>query len=78
MAKQTGFELWDMESRNLVDDYDSEEQALSALVAATNRYGDAYAARLSLVAVGPRGKLHEVASGQLLVARIKARRTAIA
>jgi len=71
-----GFELWDNESGNLMGDYDTEEEALAAIGEAVTIYGPDYAQAVTLLRVGPRGRLKRIATGADLV--VSARESAAA
>lgn len=64
-----GYELWEMQSRNLMGDYDTEGEALAAVAAALGAHGPAYVDCLMLVRVGPRGGLTRLAAGRQLAER---------
>jgi hypothetical protein len=66
-----GFELWDERSRNLMGDFDTEEEALAALSYALEKYGPEYARSIVLIRVGPRGGLKRVADGDDLAVRAR-------
>ena len=64
-----GFELWEMHSRNLMADYDTEAEALAAVAAAISAHGPDYIDSVMLVRVGPRGGLTRLAAGRQLAER---------
>jgi hypothetical protein len=45
----TAYEFWEMGSGNLMDSFDSQEEALDALADAIKRHGPAYADSIMLV-----------------------------
>jgi hypothetical protein len=65
-----GFELWDNESGNLMGDYDTEEEALTALDAAIKEYGPSYADSIALLCIFPSGPAR-IADGADLVVRTR-------
>jgi hypothetical protein len=65
----TAFELWEARSHNLMADFDTEAEALSAIAEAIYRYGPGYADSIVLIRVGPRGGLKRVAAGVDLAER---------
>lgn len=52
------FEIWDIESGNLLGSYDSEEEALAVVHDALNRHGREYVEALALVREGPSRIVH--------------------
>jgi hypothetical protein len=67
-----GFELWEIESRNFVADFDTEAAALDAVARGIREHGPAYVETLVLIRVGPRGGLTRLAAGRQLADRIQA------
>ena|SRR5688572_10988490 len=65
------FELWDERSRNLMGDFESEQEALLVLSQALQKHGFDYADSIVLIRVGPRGGLKRVASGTELARRAR-------
>jgi hypothetical protein len=63
-----GFELWDVQSRNLLADFDTEAEALAAVADALDASGMRAVDSLVLLRVGPRGGLTKtkVAAGDKL------------
>ncbi len=57
------FELWDIETNNLVGAYSSEAAALSVVLGAIAVYGDAYAYTLALVREDRDGETTTLAMG---------------
>lgn len=68
----SGFEIWDLQLRSLVGDYDSEHQALKAVGDAIRLSGESRVQDLALVRVGPRGGLTRIAAGAELAKRASA------
>lgn len=63
------FELWNVESGNLVGSFATEESALAAVCEAIQRNGERYGEALALGCEGSRGDSKIVASGRQLVER---------
>lgn len=57
------YQLWNTRSRNLVDAFDSERDALLAVVAAVDAHGWEYVERLLLVSEGRAGVTTTLAAG---------------
>ena len=66
------YELWDMDTGNLVAAFDSETSALTAAGELMALNADVYPTMLTLLAVGERGELTTIASGEALGARVDA------
>lgn len=66
-----GYELWDTESRNLLDDFDTEAEALEAVreLIALNGPGTTDALALTLVTAD--GRMTTLAMGDALAARAR-------
>jgi hypothetical protein len=64
------FELWNVESGNLLGSFATEETALVAVREAIQRNGESYAEALALGREGSRGQSMVVASGRQLVDRV--------
>lgn len=60
------YAVWEIQSRNLVDDFDNEHDALSLVWENIKHNGPAIADTLSLNVEDEAGELHFVASGQEL------------
>ena len=67
-----GYELWDMESRNLLDDFDTESEALEVIRELIELNGVACTGALALTYVGTDGRMTTLATGDALVARLEA------
>jgi len=65
LSMATAYELWEMRSGNLMDSFESQEEALSALADAIRRYGPSYADSIMLV-FGCGDESKEIASGRYL------------
>ena len=63
------FELWDIITRNMIVDYEIEEEALLAVRYAVIGHGQDYAAALALVREDSRGRMTTLATGLMLVER---------
>jgi len=70
-----GYELWDTESRNLLDDFDTEAEALEAVRALIDLNGDACTIGLALTRVGTGGRMTTLAMGEDLALRARAATT---
>lgn len=70
-VSQASFELWDQESRNLMGDYGTENEALVAVGKAVSTYGSDYADSIVLLRIGPRGGVKRIAAGADLAERAK-------
>ena len=68
-AAIAGYELWDVESRNLLDDFDSEADALAAVRALIALNGADATRALALTQIGADGRMTTVAMGEALSAR---------
>ena len=60
------YELWDMETRNLVGTYESQEAALEMVRNAVGRHGVEHAESLALGSEDARGNVRQIAAGQAL------------
>lgn len=63
------YELWDMNSLNLVGSYDNEAEALNVVAGAIARYGDGYVEGLALVHENSHGQSRTLAEGTTLLER---------
>ncbi len=63
------FELWDMNSRNLVGTFDTEEAALESVRDAIERHGRNYVNTLALGREDSRGRSKMIAAGTALAER---------
>lgn len=70
-----GYELWDTESRNLLDDFDTEAEALEAVRALTSLNGAGCTGSLALTRVDADGRMTTMAMGDALAMRAEAART---
>jgi hypothetical protein len=61
-----GFELWDMESRNLLDDFDTEDEAVEAVRELIALNGAGCADALALTRVDADGRMITLAMGAAL------------
>jgi hypothetical protein len=66
------YELWDTESGNLIQAYESESDALALVRAALDAYGPSYATDLALLVDSGRGDLRTLAAGTELAGRARA------
>ena len=64
-----GYELWDTESRNLLDDFDTEAEALEAVRELTALNGSACTNALALTRVDSDGRMTTMAMGAALATR---------
>jgi hypothetical protein len=68
------YELWDTESRNLIEAFDSEARALAAIRRALKLHGPESVATLALVLEDEEGNSRTIALGRELVQRADPRR----
>lgn len=68
------YELWDTESRNVVGEFDSEAEALAAVLEAVDENGDEAAALFTLIAVHDNGTSNGIAGGARLIDLARRRR----
>ena len=61
------FELWDIESGNLIGAYDSQEAALTIVRDANTRHGASYVRGLLLSRENSRGRSRTIAMGDALL-----------
>ena len=61
------YELWDMDSRNLIGGYDRKRDALDAVRKNVRQHGEQVVRGIALISIGPRGKGHVVAEGDELL-----------
>lgn len=66
------FQLWEMESANLVGSYPTEDAALAVVRAAIEKHGRESMAAVVLLREGARGRLTKIAEGAALVDRARA------
>jgi hypothetical protein len=71
-ATSTGYELWDTQSRNLLEDFDTEAEALAAARELIELNPASYPDALALCRVDGPGRLVTLAKGAELAARIRA------
>lgn len=71
-AEIAGFELWDIESRNLLDDFDTEDEALDMVRQWIALEGASSIDALALTRVDRDGRMVTVAMGAELAARARA------
>jgi hypothetical protein len=64
-----GYELWDMQSRNLLDDFDTEAEALEAVRSLIALNGPGGADALALTRVQADGRMATLATGSALARR---------
>jgi hypothetical protein len=67
-----GYELWDTESRNLLDDFDTEAEALAAVRALIALNGTNCTGALALTRVSTDGRMMTLAFGEALAVRAEA------
>jgi len=67
----TGYELWDMVSGNLLDDFDSEAEALEAVRKLIALNGPGSTDALALTRVDATGQMTTLASGEALAIRTR-------
>jgi hypothetical protein len=63
------YELWDVDSGNVIGAYPSEKRALAAVASAVGRYGLSYADSLALIREDSRGSSKLLLSGAALSER---------
>jgi hypothetical protein len=66
------YELWDVETGNIIQTYESEAEALALVRAAVETYGPGYAEDLVLLLDRGRGNLATLAAGRELAERARA------
>jgi hypothetical protein len=71
-ANIAGYELWDIESRNLLDDFDTEGEALEAVRSLIALNGPGTTDALALTRVDANGRMTTVAMGAALSSRVAA------
>jgi len=74
-ASTAGYELWDTESRNLLDDFDTEAEALEVVRALIGLNGPDSTDALALTCVDVHGRMTTLAMGVALATRAEAART---
>jgi hypothetical protein len=62
------FELWDTESGNVIGEFDSEAEALAAVLEAVDYNGDESATLFTLIGISKSGAIKAIAGGAKLVA----------
>ena len=65
------YELWDTETRNLVETFETEDEALAAVRDLVAVNADVYPAALALALEDERGETTVIARGQRLAARAR-------
>ncbi len=75
MRTMIGYELWDSRSGNLLESFDTEAQALAAVVRTARAHGSASVETFTLARVEDNEELVPVASGADLLARATRSRT---
>jgi len=70
-----GYELWDARSGNLLDDFDTEAEALQAVRALIALNGAGCTDSLALTCVGTDGRMTTLAMGSALAKRTEAFRS---
>ncbi len=65
------YELWDTETRNLVETFDTEDEALAAVRELVAVNADVYPAALALALEDDEGETTVIARGQQLAARAR-------
>jgi hypothetical protein len=73
-AGVAGYELWDTESRNLLDDFDTEAEALEAVLELVALNGPDSAGTMALTRVHANGQMVTVAMGAELASRANTHR----
>lgn len=71
-AAIAGYELWDTDFRNLLDDFDTEAEALAAVRGLIELNGPGCTGALALTCVDTDGRMTTVAMGEALAARVRA------
>jgi hypothetical protein len=71
-AAVAGYELWDTESRNLLDDFDTEAEALEAVRELVALNGPGCTDAMALTRVHADGRMATLATGADLAKRAKA------
>ncbi len=69
-----GYELWETRSGNLMESFDSEAEALAAVVERVRQFGEASVASIALLSVDTEdedGHMTSMAAGADLVARAR-------
>jgi hypothetical protein len=66
------FEVWDLESRNLLATYETETAALAAVAQAVQLHGPDYATPLALIREDHHGRSKLLAQGAALLKRTRA------
>jgi hypothetical protein len=66
------YELWDVETGNMIDCYDRESDALALVRSGIVQFGEDYAATLALLFEDPAGNLTQMAAGTELAERARA------
>jgi len=64
------YELWSIETSNLLADYDTVDEALEAVSRALKEHGPDYVSTLLLGYEDKRGRSSLIAAGETLVARV--------
>lgn len=65
----TTYELWNARTRNLIQSFDSESEALAAVRSIVGRHGVAYAERIVLASEDRDGRSTTIAQGSDLLGR---------
>jgi hypothetical protein len=68
----SAYQVWDQRSNNIVDEYDSEDDALAVLAEWLEQDGDAEVEQLALTCDGGAG-LQAIAAGPALVTYLRSR-----
>jgi hypothetical protein len=66
------FEVWDVETSNVIDAFPNEDAALAFVRSAIDEFGDDYARTLALLADEPAGDVTTIAIGAELTERAHA------
>jgi hypothetical protein len=66
------YELWDVETGNMIDCYDREDDALALVRSAIGQFGEDYAESLALLFEDVAGNLTQFAAGAELAERARA------
>ena len=74
-AAVAGYELWDTRSRNLLDDFDTESQALAAVLELVALNGPGCTDAMALTRVHVDGRMATVATGADLAMRANTMRS---
>jgi hypothetical protein len=72
--KAMNYELWDVETGNMIDCYEREDDALALVCSAIVQFGEGYAESLALLFEDAAGNLTQIAAGAELAERASSAR----